>query len=179
MPNLILCPTCATPLPGMESCCPTCCKQGRSATSRSAAALMGAMGLTLVAGGLVGCGDKAYGVPDTGWDDAPVDADNDGWDDIHEWNVGPSRPDFDGDALSDYIDVDSDNDTVYDIDEEGGSNRPVAPLAQDTDGDGDENRVDVDDDLRNVRHLLDIEIDQARDPLGGSLHGLSCTPQCP
>ena len=113
MPSLILCPTCATPLPGMESCCPTCCKQGRSATSRSAAALMGAMGLTLVAGGLVGCGDKAYGVVDTGWDDATVDADNDGWDeesdcDDDDPSIHPEAEETPGDGVDSNCDGDDD-----------------------------------------------------------------------
>jgi MYXO-CTERM domain-containing protein len=64
------------------------------------------------------------------------DSDGDGYSDAHE-----GRVDSDGDGKYDYIDFDSDNDTILDEDEPVGGD-----LYVDTDGDNDENRIDPDDD---------------------------------
>jgi len=64
------------------------------------------------------------------------DSDGDGYFDSHE-----GRIDSDGDLKFDYLDTDSDNDSILDEDEPVGGNDFV-----DTDGDGDENRIDDDDD---------------------------------
>ena len=74
-----------------------------------------------------------------------TDADGDGLDDNYDANtadvtsatsLGLAPVDTDGDGTADYFDVDSDNDSVNDIDENGLGVAQVAPGDADTDGDG-------------------------------------------
>jgi hypothetical protein len=84
-----------------------------------------------------------------GRQDGTVDADQDGLIDTVDPSQGGTAlpvPDSDGDGAKDYIDLDSDNDTVSDL-LEGGSGAPDANYdglvdGDDTDGDGIPNAVD-------------------------------------
>ena len=68
-----------------------------------------------------------------------VDTDGDGLDDAYEGtgNVGLSPVDTDGDGTPDYLDLDSDNDGINDVDEAGhGVSQAAIDASADTDGDG-------------------------------------------
>ncbi len=77
-----------------------------------------------------------------------IDTDNDGFSSLYDTNDGGTRlllPNTDGLTGPDYLDTDSDNDTISD-NVEGQPNPPgfFAPLGTDTDGDGLDNRYDTD-----------------------------------
>jgi hypothetical protein len=69
---MTLCPTCTTPLPSADTCCPTCCARARAGrpVSAKAALLVGLLGVQVG-----GCGDKEEeddtAVEDTGIDPQP------------------------------------------------------------------------------------------------------------
>ncbi len=73
-------------------------------------------------------------VPPTG-----IDSDGDGLDDAYEGtgNEGLTPVDTDGDGTPDYLDLDSDNDGINDVDEAGhGVSQATIDASPDTDGDG-------------------------------------------
>ncbi len=68
-----------------------------------------------------------------------VDTDGDGLDDAYEFggDVGLTPVDTDGDGTLDYLDLDSDNDGINDVDEAGhGVSQAAIDASVDTDGDG-------------------------------------------
>ena len=72
---------------------------------------------------------NAKGKMDVAWMDANANG-------LHDSAEGIlSAPDFDGDGAANYMDLDSDNDTVFDVDESGAGNTNAAPGFVNGDGD--------------------------------------------
>ena len=109
-----------------------------------------------------------------------LDSDADGFPDTHEWETG-AVTDYDSGGDADFVDYDSDGDTVLDINECGGetpdsecsgSNTDFACSAPvKCDSDSDEDRIDQDDDGDSV---LTIDEDPATAACAGISTG-SCT----
>ncbi|TBX70432.1 choice-of-anchor D domain-containing protein [Flavobacterium silvisoli] len=71
-----------------------------------------------------------------------IDADGDGWHDtVQAWYAAHGPANFDGDAVPNYIDLDSDNDSLFDVDEAGIYNGDG-----DVNGDGEGEGADPDAD---------------------------------
>jgi hypothetical protein len=99
-------------------------------------------------------------VGETGVDVQVVYPDADG-DTILDYNEGNLEDDFDGDGTPNYLDEDSDDDTIYDVYEAGDTDSLTLPF--DNDGDGFANFIDLDSDnnciLDRVEKGGDIPID--------------------
>ncbi len=123
-----------------------------------------------------GQGEHDYVSPD-GW----RDQNNDGWDDRYDPNYGgyafdENLNDHDQDGMPDYIDIDSDNDNVFDFIEGYDDNADGIPditrLFVDTDGDGlddaydtwiDTRGNDIDNEVEHNAPLQDFDGDGWRD----------------
>ncbi|WP_347174382.1 T9SS type A sorting domain-containing protein [Polaribacter uvawellassae] len=85
-------------------------------------------------------------IPPSGVATGITDANNNGVDDNYESGaiIGLNPPDTDSDGTLDYLDSDSDNDGILDIEENGDANNTLA--GSDTDGDGLDDNFDDNDD---------------------------------
>ena len=71
-----------------------------------------------------------------------IDANGNGWHDTTEaWYASHTPADFDGDSIPNYLDLDSDNDTLFDVDEAGIYNGD-GDVNGDGEGEGDDNDTD-------------------------------------